>query len=62
MAEQTHLLGTLGKPLDPFPGPRDLSHLEPVLSLLYWLQSSDIMVSSGDQLPIGLREVTSEHT
>lgn len=46
LAEQTHLLGTLGKLLYPFPGPRDPCHLEPVLSLLYWLRPSDVTVSS----------------
>lgn len=46
LTEQTHLLGTLGKLLYPFPGPRDPCHLEPVLSLLYWLRPSDVTVSS----------------
>lgn len=46
VTEQTHLLRTLGKLLYPFPGPRGQCHLEPVLSLLYWLQPSDVKVSS----------------
>lgn len=66
MTEQTHLLGTLGKLIRPFPGPKDWCHLEPVLSLLYWLWPSDVMVFSvsgtetRSQLAQG--EVTHEHT
>lgn len=61
LTEQTHLLGTLGKLLYPFPGPRDPCHLEPVLSLLYWLRPSDVMVSSvscTEMAPSWLKEPT----